>query len=981
MAIDKLNFSGINSGSENNLISKKTIGDRLMEYGANLNEQENAREKLRLLEEDRAYQRGRDALSDARQDKKDKRLDLETAAQDLYKNELFKGQQTKGGSYGDALATDSNKYDLTPIEQTNMQKYFANGMYDTNAMRKSGDNILADKIDWQNKASSNVGSFIESGVGKESRSEMYDRIGSVLASKGLLIPESLVTSADQARLAEAKSEEDKLKDIETQRSDILKRSREDNWKQVNAKTNSNGETVYDADGNELQVGRRTANSLQKEFKTGVDNTGDSIKIIQESINKLDKIEPEKKADAISQVNSVINAVAARGIPIDEAARMVSGELTQKGDKSWFFEKFDPAINQKAIDSYADQFVKNMPKKQNATYSSNNDGASKFDLASELVAQNRAADAESLAKLNSDKAKLLAGEETRRANRIDEWLKSQGLKSSEPVKNSNIDSVETKTPGSESNSKTDGNTLADRNFNPGNIRITKDNWIGGTEGEKGFVKFQTPELGARGLAKTIINGGVGSTIEQYISKYAPESDNNDTNGYIKMVSKSLGKDPSEKISKEDVPALMKVIARKEGGKFSDKVLDDGYKLAIGEKSVEDHIKDSAGKIRLQSTQYGKQEDFTDANAFNKYFENNGGIFDRNKNIHDIMVDKKIGRPSAEKYYDEVVKPEVDALKKSLKKENYVGERVYSNEEEYRNSDEYKQLNSPQSSGSKPIDYINAGLGTANSIAANAINTVAAPYNTLKYGTDSLMNRLGFQTSNEKTIFDRNAEKARETAIDRLSKVTDYPEEVLFGAELVAPVASGKVRAVSSSEINNLRNIVAPTKSPSFKIDSDEIVDNSRESIINKFGLTANKKAKVNSDTELKDSINNRLNINLQIKDIKDKNTANALWNGIADAYAKGQIPKEKVFEKMQELNESRFIGTRDLMLAIDNAFIKTSQELGNKVNSLKSELFELNKRKPGRPSAEYREKINKLADEVEKAIAEKEKYDFANKINQ
>lgn len=447
MAIDKLNFSGINSGSENNLISKKTIGDRLMEYGTNLNEQENAREKLRLLEEDKAYQRGRDALQDARQDKKDKRLDLETAAQDLYKNELFKGQQTKGGSYGDALATDSNKYDLTQTEQTNMQKYFANGMYDTNAMRKSGDNVLADKIDWQNKASNSVGSFIESGVGKESRPEMYDRIGSVLASKGLLIPESLVTSADQARLAEAKSEEDKLKDIETQRSDILKRSREDNWKQVNAKTNSNGETVYDADGNELQVGRRTANSLQKEFKTGVDNTGDSIKIIQESINKLDKIEPEKKADAISQVNSVINAVAARGIPIDEAARMVSGELTQKGDKSWFFEKFDPAINQKAIDSYADQFVKNMPKKQNATYSSSNDGASRFDLASELVAQNRAADAESLAKLNSDKAKLLAGEETRRANRIDEWLKSQGLKSSEPVKNTSDSKISGSIPES------------------------------------------------------------------------------------------------------------------------------------------------------------------------------------------------------------------------------------------------------------------------------------------------------------------------------------------------------------------------------------------------------------------------------------------------------------------------------------------------------------------------------------------------------
>lgn len=981
MAIDKLNFSGATSGSENNLISKKTIGDRLMEYGTNLVEQENAKDKLRLLEEDKAYQRGRDTLQDARQDKKDKRLDLETAAQDLYKNELFKGQQTKGGSYGDALATESSKYDLTPIEQTNMQKYFANGMYNTNAMRKSGDSILADKVDYQNKISNSVGSFIESRIGKESRPEMYDRIGSVIASKGLIAPESLITSADQARLAEAKSVEDKLKDIETQRSEILKRSREDNWKQVNAKTNNNGETVYDADGNELQVGKRTANSLQKDFNTGIKDTGKSIEIIQDAVNKLDKIEPEKKAAAVSQANTFVDALISRGIPAGEASSLVAKELTQKGDGSWFFEKTNPQFNTETINSYADEFVKRMPKKQNATYNSSNDGASKFDLASELVAQNRAADDESLAKLNSEKTKLLSGEETRRTNRIDEWLKSQGLKSSEPVRANNIDSVQTKTPGSESNIKSDGNTLADRNFNPGNIRITKDNWIGGTEGEKGFVKFQTPELGARGLAKTIINGGVGNTIEQYISKYAPETDNNDTNGYIKMVSKSLGKDPSEKISKEDVPALMKVIARREGGTFSDKVLDDGYKLAIGEKSVEDHLKDSAGKIRLQSTPYGKQEDFADANAFNRYFENNGGIFDRNKNILNIMVDKKIGRQDAEKYYDEVVKPEVDALKKSINPViNYKGEGTYSNSDEYRNN-LLKSSETTQSSGYKQIDYINAGLGTANSIAANAINTVAAPYNTLKYGTDSLMNKLGFQTSNEKTIFDRNAEKAKETAINRLSKVTDYPEEILFGSELVAPTASGKVRAVSSSEINNLRNIVAPTNKPSFKIYSDEIVDNTRESIINKFGLTANKKAKVNSDSELKDSINNRLNTNLQIKDITDKNTANALWNGIADAYSKGQISKEKVLEKMQQLNESRFIGTKDLMLSIDNAFIKTSQDLGNKVNSLKSELFELNKRNPGRPSFEDIKKTNKLMDDIDKAIAEKEKYDFVNKINQ
>ena len=440
MAIDKLNFSGINSGSESLVTPISSLSERLMKYGSILNQNALDEQKQKRLDDQDAYQKQRDAIADRRQEKIDKRSDLETASQDLYKNELFKGQQTKGGSYGEALSSEASKYDLTPDEQTNMQKYFANGSYDTNAMRKSGNNILADKVDWQTKVSNNVENFIASGVGKESRPEMYDRIGSMLVSKGYTPPESLVTSADQARLTEAKAEEEKLKDIETQRSEILKRNREDNWKVVNAKTNSGGETTYDADGNELYVGKRTANSLQKEFKTGVDNTGDSIKIIQESINKLDKIDPEKKSDAINQANSVINAVAARGIPIDEAARIVSNELTQKGDQSFFFEKFAPNFNQKSIDAYADQFVKNMPKKQNISYGSSNDGASKFDLALELAAQNKTSDSEALAKLNSDKAKLLAGEETRRANRIDEWLKSQGIlgKSSEPEGITSVD---------------------------------------------------------------------------------------------------------------------------------------------------------------------------------------------------------------------------------------------------------------------------------------------------------------------------------------------------------------------------------------------------------------------------------------------------------------------------------------------------------------------------------------------------------------
>ena len=130
MAIDKLNFSGATSGSENNLISKKTIGDRLMEYGTNLNEQENAREKLRLLEEDKIYQRGRDALQDTRYDA-DKKLQAEEKARLLGK-EYNTGRAAlaltdpeslkKEAMAGEQKAIESTLANATPEERLQIQQ-------------------------------------------------------------------------------------------------------------------------------------------------------------------------------------------------------------------------------------------------------------------------------------------------------------------------------------------------------------------------------------------------------------------------------------------------------------------------------------------------------------------------------------------------------------------------------------------------------------------------------------------------------------------------------------------------------------------------------------------------------------------------------------------------------------------------------------------------------------------------------------------
>ena len=166
--------------------------------------------------------------------------------------------------------------------------------------------------------------------------------------------------------------------------------------------------------------------------------------------------------------------------------------------------------------------------------------------------------------------------------------------------------------SDTGKKTDdksGGTLADRNNNLGNIKWDGTNWLGGVKDpNSAFVKFETPEYGARALAKTIMNGGVGKTIDQYINKYAPASDNNDTNSYVNEVAKAVGKKPGEVITQDDIPAVMKAITKREGGTYSDDVLKEGYRLATNpttqdkdmlSKVMERNKKDSATSKLLQS----------------------------------------------------------------------------------------------------------------------------------------------------------------------------------------------------------------------------------------------------------------------------------------------------------------------------------------------------------------------------------------------
>ena len=77
MAIDKLNFSGINSGSKDFDTPLGSIADRLTKYGLILNQQDAEKAKQKRLDEQDAYQKQRDTLVDSRYDEQQSKADAE----------------------------------------------------------------------------------------------------------------------------------------------------------------------------------------------------------------------------------------------------------------------------------------------------------------------------------------------------------------------------------------------------------------------------------------------------------------------------------------------------------------------------------------------------------------------------------------------------------------------------------------------------------------------------------------------------------------------------------------------------------------------------------------------------------------------------------------------------------------------------------------------------------------------------------------
>jgi len=89
------------------------------------------------------------------------------------------------------------------------------------------------------------------------------------------------------------------------------------------------------------------------------------------------------------------------------------------------------------------------------------------------------------------------------------------------------------------------TLADRQRNPGNLRyVGQKNAV---KGDRGFARFNTHQDGWKALRNQIsLDASRGHTLQSFIYKYAPPSENN-TASYLGSVSKVLRAKPSTKLS--------------------------------------------------------------------------------------------------------------------------------------------------------------------------------------------------------------------------------------------------------------------------------------------------------------------------------------------------------------------------------------------------------------------------------------------------
>ncbi len=178
-------------------------------------------------------------------------------------------------------------------------------------------------------------------------------------------------------------------------------------------------------------------------------------------------------------------------------------------------------------------------------------------------------------------------------------------------------------------------LTIRTNNPGavkNASRTDKNamWEGQTGfDEQGHAVFESPEYGARAMAKNLKSQiDKGNTLTTLLKEYA--TGNQDA--YIKNVANKTGLDPNAKLTDANIRSLMNAMVEHEAGvssPFSKEVLDKGYELALGKpasaptispNSPEQDVKALFANVKDAKD---KEKASTDINKLTELYKSLGG----------------------------------------------------------------------------------------------------------------------------------------------------------------------------------------------------------------------------------------------------------------------------------------------------------------------------------------------------------------------
>lgn len=124
----------------------------------------------------------------------------------------------------------------------------------------------------------------------------------------------------------------------------------------------------------------------------------------------------------------------------------------------------------------------------------------------------------------------------------------------------------------------------RNNNPGNIRVSKDQWEGMTGDDGAFVTFDSPESGVRALGKNLLSYGRQGydSIEKIINRWAPPNEN-DTKAYIDSVVAATGIPATQSLdlsNPDTLSSLAQAISFHEtGSRYDPEVYKQGVARAL------------------------------------------------------------------------------------------------------------------------------------------------------------------------------------------------------------------------------------------------------------------------------------------------------------------------------------------------------------------------------------------------------------------